>query len=183
MVVEIDWQYKFLSVLGVLDDVFKEGNARLDLQDKHLYPLIPFVGSEIDDALSLASYEDDASAFEQPRTLHAWLTAGYSLENYPDWTPAQLMVAYGAYLVSDAEQMLDDAMPEDRCGQYNGFGFRRHESIKHCGAGVIAALECAHYGRLLINSEIVPDPEELAELMKQNARSEERRVGKKWYIT
>src|SRR3546814_6055175 len=70
------------------------------------------VGSEIDDALSLASYEDDASAFEQPRTLHAWLTAGYSLENYPDWTPAQLMVAYGAYLVSDAEQMLDDAMPE-----------------------------------------------------------------------
>src|SRR3546814_11680969 len=100
------------------------------------------VGSEIDDALSLASYEDDASAFEQPRTLHAWLTAGYSLENYPDWTPAQLMVAYGAYLVSDAEQMLDDAMPEDRCGQYNGFGFRRHESIEHCGAGVIAALEC-----------------------------------------
>src|SRR3546814_15580905 len=80
MVVEIDWQYKFLSVLGVLDDVFKEGNASLDLQDKHLYPLIPFVGSELDDALSLASYEDDASAFEQPRTLHAWLTAGRSEE-------------------------------------------------------------------------------------------------------
>src|SRR3546814_11106293 len=88
------------------------------------------------------------------------------------------MVAYGAYLVSDAEQMLDDAMPEDRCGQYNGFGFRRHESIEHCGSGVIAALECAHYGRLLINSEIVPDPEELAELMKQHESVRGRQGGK-----
>src|SRR3546814_8861039 len=106
MVVEIDWQYKFLSVLGVLDDVFKEGNASLDLQDKHLYPLIPFVGSEIDDALSLASYEDDASAFEQPRTLHAWLTAGYSLENYPDWTPAQLMVARSEEHTSELQSLM-----------------------------------------------------------------------------
>lgn len=162
---EIIWESKFTAILSLADRLFRAGNKSLNLNDRRLWHLIPHVGADVNEALHGGDDYIVMSNGNLPEIFLQWLRAGYTIAHYKDWTPSQLMASYAAYLVLDAENSLEDiALP----GQaHNGyiFGWTRENTIEHCAANLIAAMEAIHYGNDLLNKEIIPDPEKLAELM------------------
>jgi hypothetical protein len=162
---EIHWQEKFNSTLEIADALFRAGNVNLDLTDKQLFPLIPFVGHELDLKLSCGWDSNDANGY-LPEILHEWLLNGFVMDHFEPWAPSQLMAAYAAYLINNAEIVLDD-LPEPNEVTYSyGLHWRRDQVIEHCACNVIAAMEACHFGKLLLDEKIESNPEKLAALIK-----------------
>lgn len=152
---EVIWELKFSSVRAMAKLLFLNSNENLSIPLHTHYEALPVVGRDIDDELR-GGWDDDLVDNDLPEVFHDWLSTGYVMEEHPDWTPPQLMAAYAFYLVHDAARILKEIAPEDE--KWNDYGWRRDETIEHCAANVIAALECVHYGRLLLGLKLVPDP-------------------------
>lgn len=176
---EIPWETKFRTVLNLASDVIRDGNERLDLSDKGTWALASMVGNELQGHLDSAYFDGDDYAGCESMILHSWVEHGFTLEDYfPDWTAPQLMAAYACYLVSDAEQTLDDIPEPGETAHINEWGWRRDEIVEHCAGNIIEALEACRYGRQLIGQTITHDPEWLAQHVKQKISERASKGGK-----
>lgn len=143
------------------------------LEQENKINLARLVGQEVDNEL-LGDWDDNPEVEgDLPAVLYDWIAAGYRQDLYPEWEPAQLMAAYAFFMVWEAEDRIDEMPPEGAEGddKYNCLGWTRADVIEHGASNLIAALECVHYGQLLIEANIVPDPEKLAYLVNNHKLS------------
>ncbi len=166
---EINWERKFNSVLKDADTLFKKGNRSLELSDPGLYSMVFVVGNEIAETLGKNYFGDDPNDPDsiRPEAFFEWLKTGFRLDHYEQWEPAQLMAAYAAHLIVDAESVLDD-MPEPEKKTYrHGWEWRRDQIIEHCASSIISAMDACQLGQKLLSETIVPDETKLEELKKK----------------
>ena len=176
---QIPWNAKAQRVLRLASDVIRDGNERLDLSDKKTWALASMVGNELQGHLDSACFDGEDYAGCEAAILHSWVEHGFTLEDYfPEWTAPQLMGAYACYLVSDADQNLDDLPEPGETTYANAYGWRRDEIIEHCAGNIIEALEACRYARELIGQTIIHDPEWLAEHVKRKISERASKGGK-----
>ncbi len=158
------WEKQFSTVLDIADGVLRDGNKNLNLTKRETYSLVGWIGSELEDVLDQCWFANEGRhPTSRAEGLHSLIEQGFALDSCPEWTGPQLMAAYAAYKINAAEQTLDDFPPlESR----NGSG-RRELILLECASCVFEGMEACHLGRQLIGKDIPPNPEILAQLLKQ----------------
>lgn len=167
---EISWHSKLNMVLSLADEVFRAGNERLDLSDRRIWMLAPSVGCELFEALQNVIFfqeEDDSGQGDYSARLFDWLSNGFKHDGYEDWSAAQLLASYAAYLVDDTESMLDDLPAPDCTVTMYGWNWRRDQVIEHCAANILDALQACQLGRELIGRKITPNTDALERIRRQ----------------
>jgi len=167
---QILWEAKFNTVLTIADSLIRDANKHLDLAKNDPWAIASSVGCDLNELLEESYILRDDDSGSIARILHSWLADGLTLEDdYPGWNVPQLMAAFAVYLVADAERCIDD-LPEPGATTYAyGLSWRRDEIIEHCAGNIIEALEACRYGSLLVGQDITPNPQKLAELIKEHA--------------
>jgi len=158
------WEKQFSTVLDIADGVLRDGNKKLNLSKRETFSFVGWIGSELEDVLDQCWFaNEERHPTSRAEGLHSLIEQGFALESYSEWTGPQLMAAYAAFKINEAEQVLDDFPPiESRNGSA-----RREFILLSCGTCVFEAMEACHLGRLLIGKDITPNPEILAQLLKK----------------
>jgi len=158
------WDKQFWTVLDIADGVLKDGNKSLDFTKRGVFNLVLWVGAELEEVLNQCWFANEGRhPMSRAEGLHGLIEQGFVLESYPEWTGPQLMAAYAAYKINEAEQAHDDLPQKDG----EDYANRREDIFIECASCVFEAMEACHLGRQLIGKDITPNPEILAQLVKK----------------